>query len=124
MNRHQCIRQQLVTALVGSLVKMKPLRIAILLALAPSGFAATHYVDLNSANPTPPYTNWPTAATNIQDAVDVAAAGDEVLVTNGIYANGARVRYGVTNRVAIDRPLSLRSVNGPQYPVGNSYIRN
>jgi len=68
------------------------------------------YVDVNSASPVAPYTSWATAATNIQDAVDAAVAGDAIVVTNGIYATGGR--YG--NRVAVDKPLSLRSINGPQ----------
>jgi len=66
--------------------------------------AATLYVDVTSTNPTPPYTNWVTAATNIQDAVDAAVAGDEVVVTNGTY-----------RPVNVDKPLSLRSINGPQF---------
>jgi hypothetical protein len=77
--------------------------------------STTHYVDLNSTNARPPFTNWLTAATNIQDAVDASLAGDEIVVTNGVYANGARaIDIGETNRVVVDKPLTMRSVNGPQ----------
>jgi hypothetical protein len=87
---------------------------ALLLAGAGSTLAEVHYVDVNSTNAAPPYANWTTAATNIQDAVDVAVAGDEVVVTNGTYPTGGRTIDGVTtNRVAADKPVSLRSVNGP-----------
>lgn len=38
---------------------------ALLLFSSGSAPAATHYVDMNSPNATPPYANWTTAATNI-----------------------------------------------------------
>src|SRR6266550_1786950 len=87
-----------------------------MLAVAGSALAAMRYVDVNSAIPAPPYTNWATAARTIQAAVDAAAAGDEIVVTNGIYATGGRtVALYETNRVVVDKPLTLRSVNGPQF---------
>ena len=77
------------------------------------GGATTYYV--NSANPAPvsPYVTWSTAATNIQDAVTVASAGDTVLVTNGIYAYGGIPQGATTNRVCVTKALTVQSVNGP-----------
>ncbi len=75
---------------------------------------AVHCVDAANAASTAPYTNWASAANTIQDAVDVAGPTDVVLVTNGVYAGGGRTKSGaLTNRVVIDRPLLVTSVNGP-----------
>jgi hypothetical protein len=84
--------------------------------------AAVRYVDLNSANPTPPYTTWATAAAAIQDAVDAASPNDEIIVTNGTYSTGGRALTGtMTNRVSITNAVFLHSVNGPQATIIQGY---
>ena len=92
--------QSLVTS-AATILRRALFGATLLLATAGSALAEVHYVDVNSTNATPPYTNWTTAATNIQDAVDAAVAGDEIVVTNGLYAP-----------VAVNKPLNVRSVNG------------
>jgi hypothetical protein len=91
----------------------------ILLFLALNAGAVVRYVDVNNPAPSPPYTNWSSAAVTIQDAVDAAVAGDEIVVTNGVYQAGGTLAPGTatTNRVRVDKPVVLRSVNGPQATV-------
>ena len=83
--------------------------------------ATVLYVDLNSTNPMPPYTNWITAATNIQDAVGGASPGDQVLVTDGVYRTGGHFLHGVTNRVAINEAILVQSLNGPSLTAIEGY---
>ncbi|HOW96688.1 MAG TPA: choice-of-anchor Q domain-containing protein [Kiritimatiellia bacterium] len=76
----------------------------------------TRYVVPVNPGAAAPYTNWVTAATNVQDAVSAATAGDTVWVSNGTYYLGSPLE--------ITKGVTARSVNGfeatvldAQYPV-------
>ena len=72
-----------------------------------------HAVDPASASPQAPYSTWQTAATTVQDAIDGAVDGDIVLATNGVYSRGGKVMVSdLTNRVALNKALTVISVNG------------
>jgi len=125
MNRKQKQSAARLAGMIGSMLAGSIMITALV-------FADTHYVNL--ANPTPvnPYTNWAIAATTIQHAVDVCVAGDEVIVTNGVYGSGTRVTpgYACSNRVVITKNITLRSVNGPadtmilgSGPLGDAAVR-
>lgn len=103
---------------------MKPLKISargiafLLLAPFPAAAQTNHFVWRNSPAPAAPYTNWATAAHDIQSAIDASANGDIVWVTNGLYDAGGRTNAhyaaaGQTNRVVITNAVTLISVNGP-----------
>src|SRR3974390_703398 len=97
---------------------LKLTRPALLLSFCLTATATVRYVDLNSPNPTLPFTDWTTAATNIQDAIDTSVAGDLIWVTNGVYATGGKTSgTTLTNRVTLDKALSVQSVNGPNFTV-------
>ena len=84
--------------------------------LGSRGAPVVHYVS-QSGLPSPPYTNWASAAATVQDAIDEAARfpGDIVTVTNGVYSKGGRKRfgYGLVNRIIVTSRVAVRSVNGP-----------
>jgi hypothetical protein len=98
---------------------MKSSRLLIMafvcLKMCSIGMAATnYYVATNGPGPAP-YTNWATAASNIQAAIDVTLAGDTVYVSNGVYNTGGVTNYPstgtLTNRVAIWKNITVRSAN-------------
>jgi hypothetical protein len=113
-------------------MKMQAWLLGWMIACGLPAMAVTRYVNGANAAPTPPYTAWATAAQTIQAAVDVCAAGDEVVVSNGVYTVGARVTpgYGCSNRVVITKNILVRSVSGAvgtvimgQGPVGSNAVR-
>ena len=93
--------------------------------------AAVFFVDVNNPNPALPYATWDTAATDIQSAIDAASDGDLIWVNDGVYQTGGQVVYGsLTNRVAINKAVTVQSVNGPAVttilgsnPNGDSAVR-
>ncbi len=67
--------------------------------------ADTHYVSLDGTNDVANgYNTWAGAATQIQWAVDTAAASDMVLVSNGTYT--------LTNQIYVTNNCTLKSLNG------------
>jgi len=111
----------------NALISAKGIAIVLLVALSTVGFATTRYVNVNNSNPMSPYTSWATAATNIQDAIDIPSFGATlILVTNGVFQTGGRVANGstaTTNRVSLDwpEPVTVQSVNGPAVTIIQGY---
>jgi len=101
-------------------------------AISATSYAAQiRYVWTNSPAPAAPYLSWTNAAHTIQDAIDASVHTDLILVTNGVYQAGGRVVHGaMTNRVVIDKAVTVRSVNGPAVttiqgssPAGDAAVR-
>ena len=92
----------------------------------PAGLAVTVAVQVLSADyyvapgggHIAPYDTWARAATNIQTAVDFVSTGAVVWVSNGVYNTGGQVVAGSpSNRVVINKAITVRRVNGPAVTV-------
>lgn len=104
---------------------------AVMVSALLNAEAATRYVSPDGAGISP-YASWSDAATTVQDAVQGAAPGDTILVTNGVYDAGGAVTpgYALPNRVRATNAIVIASVNGPTVttllgagPRGTSAVR-
>lgn len=95
---------------------------------------SVRYVDIYSSSPQLPYDSWTTAATNIQDAINISPDIDTfalILVSNGIYSTGTRSAGDETPcRIVITNGAHVRSVNGAEVtaiigagPLGTNAVR-
>jgi hypothetical protein len=75
----------------------------------------TMYAWQNSTNPVPPFSSWSAAATGIQQVVEIALPGNQIVVSNGIYAETLDLEY---------KSLTLVSVNGPEFTVIDGHRNN
>jgi hypothetical protein len=80
--------------------------LALVLLAARLVCADVHYVAPAGAD-VPPYTNWATAAQSIQEAVNAAAPGDTVLLSNGLYTLGSQVIIG--------NPITVTTLQGREH---------
>lgn len=78
-------------------------------------WADTHYVDINNATPSAPYTSWATAATVIQDAIDAASSNDTVRVADGTYDTGGAPVDSIDNRIALTKAIVVESSSGLEH---------
>lgn len=98
-----------------SIVNNDPLLGTYNVALQGTGtLPVVHYVWTNSPSPTPPFTNWITAARDFHAAADAAIPGDEVVATTGVYASGTRLADGTSNRWVVPPCVTVRSVQGAE----------
>jgi hypothetical protein len=80
-----------------------------------AGDSPIHYVSL-SGTAEWPYTNWVTAATCLQNAVDAAVDGDTILVAAGTYK--------LDDQVVVTNAVCLQSVAGAEYTLLDGQQKN
>ncbi len=69
------------------------------------GTPTPRYVKISNSTPTPPYTTWQHAATNIQDAINAAYKTDTIFISNGV--------YHINSTIMVTNKLTVIGVNGP-----------
>jgi len=72
-----------------------------------------YYVDKNNSSPAAPYTSWATAATDIQTAVDEAAAGTSVLITNEVYV--------LNSEISVNKLLKIKGTDREKVIVDGNF---
>jgi hypothetical protein len=73
-----------------------------------------YYADLNSPSPASPFTNWTSAAEDIQQAIAAGSTpGRLVLVADGVYPGSGVIVFGSEyNALALTNAVIVQSVNG------------
>ena len=108
--------------------------VVLILGMSQIGYGANRYVAKGNPGAQWPYTSWAEAAPNIQAAINAAANGDTVWVSNGVYDAGFVTNHpagaALRTRVAVYKPITVRSVNGAavttirgRQPAGNTAVR-
>ena len=89
---------------------------ALFLLAVPAFGQKTLYVSTNGAHQTP-YTNWTMAATNIHSALNSSAAGDTIVLSNGIHYLPEQARLGYTGGMTTNANKNIRftSLNGAEF---------
>ncbi|HUA68101.1 MAG TPA: immunoglobulin domain-containing protein [Candidatus Saccharimonadales bacterium] len=98
--------------LISNLLSSVTSRRATLTPLTNSG-PSIRYVNESNSTPASPYLTWSTAATDIQTAVNASLAGDQIVVTDGVYQSGGYLAPdGALTCVVNTNAVTLQSVNG------------
>jgi hypothetical protein len=94
---------------------------ALLQSLALTAFATPHCVDMNGTNATPPFLDWSTSATNFRMPWTPLGRrrghGDQRHLRHWRVV-GTKI---IVNRVAVDKALTLRSVNDTEFTIIQGY---